>query len=386
MIKFWPALYHAVAALAPDAALKSRAQVFMWRVRQTNTNNFRPYGSDACGTITAFFRLGGRNMSFFQRLFGRGQDAPRTEEEAAQEEQKISQATEKARRGFFGQIGGLFAANDPITPELWDDLEALLIQADVGVETSTYLVNRTKDRTNRNGVKRSAEVRDMLKAEMVRVLQDQAGRAPLKASPYVLLVVGVNGVGKTTIIAKLAHRFKHQYGKKVLLAAGDTFRAAATEQLETWAERVGVPVIARGQGADPGAVAYDAVEAALSQEVDILIIDTAGRLHAKTNLMKELEKVRNIIRRRIPDAPHEVLLVIDATTGQNGILQAKAFLQTVDVTDVALTKMDGSAKGGIAFAIAQDIERPIRYIGTGEKMTDLALFDSQQYVDSLFGE
>jgi fused signal recognition particle receptor len=325
-------------------------------------------------------------MSFFQRLFGRGQDAPRTEEEAQQEEQKIAQATAKARGGLFNQISGLFATNDPITDELWDDLEALLIQADVGVETSMYLVNRTKDRTNRHGVKRADEVRQMLKAEMVRVLQDQDARRPPDARPYVVLVTGVNGVGKTTLIAKLSHRLKNQFGKRVLLAAADTFRAAATEQLEAWAERAGVPVITRGQGADPGAVVYDAVEAALAQDVDVLIIDTAGRLHAKANLMKELEKIRNIIRRRIPDAPHEVLLVIDATTGQNGVLQAKAFLQAVEVTDVAVTKLDGTAKGGIAFAIAQDIERPIRYIGTGEKMTDLALFDSQQFVDSLFGE
>ncbi len=325
-------------------------------------------------------------MSFFQRIFGRGQDAPRTEDEAQEEEQKISQATDKARHGMFGQISGLFANNDPISEELWDDLEALLIQADVGVETSMYLVNRTKDRTNRNGVKRASEVRDMLKAEMVRVLQDQSARQQPTAHPYVLLVVGVNGVGKTTLVAKLAHRLKHQYGKTVLLAAGDTFRAAATEQLAAWAERVGVPIITRGQGADPAAVAYDAADAALEQNVDVLIFDTAGRLHAKTNLMRELEKVRNIIRRRIPDAPHEVLLVIDATTGQNGVLQAKAFLQSVDVTDVAVTTLDGSAKGGIAFAIAQDIERPIRYIGTGEKMTDLAMFESQQFVDSLFGE
>ncbi|HEU5090952.1 MAG TPA: signal recognition particle-docking protein FtsY [Roseiflexaceae bacterium] len=325
-------------------------------------------------------------MSFLQRLFGRGQDAPRTEEEAQQEEQKIDAATEKARRGLFGQISGLFSTNDPITDELWDDLEALLIQADVGVETSMYLVNRTKDRVNRHGVKRANEVRDMLKAEMVRVLQDQAGRQPLQAHPYVVLVVGVNGAGKTTLIAKLAHRLKVQYDRNVLLAAGDTFRAAATEQLETWGQRVGVPVISRGQGADPGAVVYDAVDAALEQNVDVLIIDTAGRLHAKTNLMRELEKIRNIIKRRIPEAPHEVLLVIDATTGQNGVLQAKAFLEAVDVTDVAVTKLDGTAKGGIAFAIAQDIERPVRYIGTGEKMTDLALFDSQTFVDSLLSE
>jgi fused signal recognition particle receptor len=323
-------------------------------------------------------------MGFFRKMFGGRQDAPRTEEEAQQEEQKIDQATAKARQGFFGQITGLFANNDPITDELWDDLEALLIQADVGVETTTYLVNRTKDRCVRNGVRRAREAQDMLKAEMVRVLQDQAGRPQAQARPYVILVVGVNGAGKTTLIAKLAHRLKHQYGKHVLLAAGDTFRAAATEQLETWAERVGVPVITRGQGADAGAVVYDAVEAALEQNVDVLIIDTAGRLHAKVNLMRELEKVRNIIRRRIPEAPHEVLLVIDATTGQNGVLQAKSFTQSVDVTDVAVTKLDGTAKGGIAFAIAQDIERPIRYVGTGEKMTDLALFDSQTFVDSLF--
>ncbi|NWG21107.1 MAG: signal recognition particle-docking protein FtsY [Chloroflexi bacterium] len=323
-------------------------------------------------------------MGFFKRMFGRGADAPRTEDEARQEEQKIDQATAKARQGFFGQIAGLFATSDPITDDLWDDLEALLIQADVGVETTMYLVNRTKDRCNRNGVKQAREARAMLQAEMVRVLQDQAGRPPVNARPYIILVVGVNGAGKTTLIAKLAHRLKQQYGRHVLLAAGDTFRAAATEQLETWAERVGVPVITRGQGADPGAVVYDAVEAAAQQDVDVLIIDTAGRLHAKTNLMQELQKVRNIIRRRFPDAPHEVLLVIDATTGQNGVLQAKSFLKAVDVTDVAVTKLDGTAKGGIAFAIAQDIERPIRYVGTGEKMTDLALFDAQTFVDSLF--
>jgi fused signal recognition particle receptor len=322
----------------------------------------------------------------FRRLFGKAQDAPRTEEEAQQEEQKIDHATEKARKGFFGQISNLFAVDDPITEDLWDDLEALLIQADVGVETTQYLVNRTKDRCIRHGVKRVREAKEMLKAEMVRVLQDQAGQRQPEAHPYVILVVGVNGAGKTTLIAKLAHRLKAQFGKKVLLAAADTFRAAATEQLETWAARADVPVITRGQGADPGAVVYDAVEAGLAQDVDVLVVDTAGRLHAKANLMRELEKLRNIIRRRIPNAPHEVLLVIDATTGQNGVLQAKSFMQAVDVTDVAVTKLDGTAKGGIAFAIAQDIERPIRYIGTGEKLGDLAMFDSQAFVDALFLE
>ena len=319
----------------------------------------------------------------FRRLFGRGQDAPRTEEEAQQEEQKIDHATEKTRKGLFGQISNLFAVDDPITDELWDDLEMLLIQADVGLETTQYLVNRTKDRCNRNGVKRVREARDMLKAEMVRTFQDQV-RPPAQAHPYVLLVVGVNGAGKTTLIAKLAHRLKQQYGKNVLLAAADTFRAAATEQLETWAERAGVPVITRGQGADPGAVVYDAVEAALEQNVDVLIVDTAGRLHAKANLMRELEKLRNVIRRRIPDAPHEVLLVIDATTGQNGLVQARQFTEATDVTGVVLTKLDGSAKGGIALAIQATLGIPIKLVGLGETADDLIEFDPDEFVDALF--
>lgn len=319
----------------------------------------------------------------FRRLFGRGEDAPRTEEEAQQEEMKIEQATEKSRRGLFGQIAQLFAVDDPISDEFWDDLEALLIQGDVGVETTQYLVSRTIDRVNRDNIKRIREAKQMLKAEMVSVLQENAAPKQSVAKPYVVLVVGVNGVGKTTIIAKLANRYKSQFGKRVMLAAADTFRAAATEQLEAWAQRADVPVITRGQGADPGAVVFDALDAALEQQIDILIVDTAGRLHAKTNLMQELTKMRTIIARKLPGAPHETLLVIDATTGQNGVLQAKSFMQAAEVSDVAVTKMDGSAKGGIAFAIAQDIARPIRYIGTGEKITDLALFDAQTYVDSL---
>lgn len=321
----------------------------------------------------------------FKRLFGRGPDAPRTEAEAQQEEQQVDASLEKSRQGIFGQISRLFANDDPITDQLWDDLEEALIQGDVGLETTQYLVNRTIDRVNRYGTKRAREARDMLKAEMVSVLQEHAGRQPPQAKPYVVLVVGVNGAGKTTLIAKLAHRYQNRFGKKVLLAAGDTFRAAATEQLETWAERIGVPCVSIGQGADAAAVVYKAVDAALEQDVDILIIDTAGRLHAKHNLMQELEKVRNIIARKLPGAPHEVLLVIDATTGQNGVLQAKAFMKSAGVTDVAVTKMDGTAKGGIAFAISQDIERPIRYLGTGEKMGDLAMFDAQTFVDSLLG-
>ena len=321
----------------------------------------------------------------FKRLFGRGQDAPRTEEEANQEGEQVSQSLEKSRQGIFGRIAQLFATEDPVTEALWDELEEALIQGDVGLETSTYLVNRTKDRVNRHGTKEAREARDMLKAEMVRVFQDQV-KPPLGTppQPYVILVVGVNGAGKTTLIAKLAHRMKNRFGKKVLLAAGDTFRAAATEQLETWAVRAGVPCVSLGQGADAAAVVYKAIDAALEQAVEVLIIDTAGRLQAKFNLMQELDKMRTIITRKLPGAPHEVLLVIDATTGQNGVLQAKAFLKSGGVTDVAVTKLDGTSKGGIAFAVAQDIERPIRYIGTGEKIEDLALFDAQAFVNALF--
>jgi len=321
-------------------------------------------------------------MSLFRRLFGRGGDAPRDEAEAAVEATQIATATERTRRGFFSQIASLFGVSQ-ISNELWDDLEALLVQADVGVPTATYLVKRTKERVKRTGVVDPQEVQAILHAEMVQVLQDQVRPEDDTARPYVILVVGVNGAGKTTLIAKLAHRYL-LHGQKVLLAAGDTFRAAATEQLETWAERVGVPVITRGQGADPGAVVYDAVEAATTSDCDVLIIDTAGRLHAKVNLMQELTKLRNIIRRKIPLAPHEVLLVIDGTTGQNGVLQAKAFAAASDVTGVVITKLDGTSKGGIAFAIAREIQRPVRYVGTGERMTDLALFDATTFVDALF--
>jgi fused signal recognition particle receptor len=325
-------------------------------------------------------------MSFFKRIFGRVQDAPRTEEEARQEEEQVAQSLEKSRQGVFGRISQMFRGDELITDELWDELEEALIQGDVGLETTMYLVNRTKDRVNRYGTKKASEARDMLKAEMVRTFQEFAGRPPVEARPYIILVTGVNGAGKTTLIAKLAYRYRERFGKRVLLAAADTFRAAATEQLETWAERAGVPVVGMGQGSDAGAVVFKAIDRAMTEDFDILIIDTAGRLQAKFNLMAELEKLRNIIKRKVPDAPHETLLVIDATTGQNGVLQAKAFLKSASVTDVAITKMDGTAKGGIAFAVSQDIERPIRYLGTGEKLHDLAIFDSQGFVDALFAE
>jgi fused signal recognition particle receptor len=321
-------------------------------------------------------------MSFLKRWFGRGIDAPRTEAEAATEVAQISTATERTRRSFFGQIAALFGVST-LSQELWDDLEALLIQADVGVQTTTELIKRVREQVRRAGIQDPAAAQQVLRDEMIRLLLARELPAEPTARPHVVLVVGVNGAGKTTLIAKLAHRYlAHEH--TVMLAAGDTFRAAAAEQLETWGERVGVPVISRGQGGDPGAVVYDAIEAVTANPCDVLIIDTAGRLHAKVNLMQELTKLRNIIRRKIPTAPHEVILVIDATTGQNGVLQAKAFAAAADVTAVAITKMDGTAKGGIAFAIAQEINCPVRYIGTGEKMTDLAMFDAATFVDALF--
>lgn len=322
-------------------------------------------------------------MSLFKRLLGLGKDAPQTEEEAEQEEQKVEQSLEKSRKGFFNQVSQIFQTDEPITDELWEELEEALIQGDVGIETTLYLVNRVKDRCARYDIKKAREARDMLQAEMTEILEQYVKEPQVDEIPYIILVVGVNGAGKTTLIAKLAQRYR-RLDLSVMLAAADTFRAAATEQLEIWADRAGVPVLSMGQGADAAAVVYQAVDEAIEFEADILIIDTAGRLHAKFNLMQELEKIRKVIQRRLPSAPHEVLLVLDATTGQNGILQAKSFLKSAEVTDVAITKMDGTAKGGIALAIAQDIERPIRYLGTGERMDDLVLFDSEIFVNALF--
>jgi fused signal recognition particle receptor len=264
-------------------------------------------------------------------------------------------------------------------------LEELMIAGDVGSDTTLNVIERVQRQVERNNIYKAGDARALLKQELVALLQvDTPVRSENTARPYIVLVVGVNGAGKTTLIAKIAKRYKQELGKSVILGAADTFRAAAVEQLQTWAERIDVPVIAQGQGADPGAVAFDALQAAQTRDSDILIIDTAGRLQAKFNLMKELEKIKNIVRRRVDEAPHEVLLVIDATIGQNGISQAKSFMEFADVTHLALTKLDSSAKGGVAFAMVQEIKRPIKYIGTGEKVDDMAIFDPQAFVDALF--
>ncbi len=318
----------------------------------------------------------------FRRWFG-GEE--RAEEEIAREVQKTTAAVQKTRGGLFGRISDLLKSDEAITPELWEELEELMIGADVGVDTTLQLIERVQRKVERNNMRRASEARELLKQEMVRMLDvDVPQYSERSTKPYVILVIGVNGSGKTTLIAKLAQRYKHEMGKRVIVAAADTFRAAAVEQLGTWAERVGVPMISQGQGADPGAVAFDAVQATYARNADILIIDTAGRLQSKYNLMQELQKIKNVVRKRVEWAPHEVLLVIDATTGQNGISQAQAFAEVADVTHLALTKLDSTAKGGIAFAMVQEIERPIKYIGTGEKVDDLAIFDPKAFVDALF--
>ncbi|MBI2887137.1 MAG: signal recognition particle-docking protein FtsY [Chloroflexi bacterium] len=300
------------------------------------------------------------------------------EEEAA----KIRQAVAPTRQTWFSRMAQLFQRGQ-LDQALWDALEEALISADVGVATTERLLEAVKARVRQVDHPSPEDAHLALKEEMVRTLETPPAPPPeLSACPRVVLVVGVNGVGKTTTIGKLARHFRSQ-GQRVLLAAADTFRAAATEQLQLWGERVGAEVVAHQPGADPGAVAFDALQAARSRDVDVVIVDTAGRLHTKVNLMEELKKVRRVLQRLDPQAPHEVLLVLDATTGQNGLLQARAFTEAVEVTGVILTKLDGTAKGGIALAICADLGLPLVFVGTGETPEDLAPFDPATYVDAL---
>lgn len=296
---------------------------------------------------------------------------------------KIKDSLTRTRNSVFGQITTLFGGGQ-IDDDLWDDLEALLIQADVGVETALELIEKVKERVKQQGVSRPAEAQQILKEEMQRLV-DGYGPSPVdqKRILTVILVVGVNGSGKTTTIAKLAHYYKQQ-GKRVTLAAADTFRAAAIDQLKIWGERVDCPVIAHLPNADPGAVVFDAIKSGLARKADIVIIDTAGRLHTKYNLMKEVEKLRSIARKQVHAAPHETLLVLDSTTGQNALEQAKHFKESVGVTGVVLTKLDGTAKGGVVFAIGKSLGVPVRFVGTGEKLDDLSPFAAQAFVEGLF--
>ncbi len=303
-------------------------------------------------------------------------------------EEKTEKALARTRRSWFGRITGILDRGK-IDEDLWLELEEVLLGADVGLKTTERILDDVKQRVEKERIRDAHDVRALLKEEMVAILTAVPFKGALwgdeAAAPHpgVILVVGVNGTGKTTTIAKLAHLYKSD-GQQVVLAAGDTFRAAAIDQIKYWGERVGATVIAHKEGADPGAVAFDAVGAAQNRNADVAIVDTAGRLHTKFNLMEELRKVRRVIERRDPTAPHEVLLVLDATTGQNALIQAKAFAEAVEVTAIALTKLDGTSKGGIVFAISAELGLPVRFVGTGEGEDDLQPFDPDAFVDALF--
>jgi fused signal recognition particle receptor len=297
--------------------------------------------------------------------------------------QSIKDSLTRTRNVVFSRIAGLLGASQ-VTGETWDELEELLIQADVGVETTLYLVERLRQRARDEAILQASALQTALREELRALLPDPSplnlGGRPLD----VVLIVGVNGSGKTTSIAKLAYRYQQQ-GRRVLLAAADTFRAAAMDQLEVWAQRAGVDIVTGPEGGDPGAIVFDALQAAQTRKMHMVIVDTAGRLHTQYNLMAELQKVRKVAAKNVADAPHETLLVLDATTGQNALSQARHFQEAVEVTGVVLAKLDSTARGGMVFAIAHQLGLPVRFVGTGEKMDDMTPFDADAFVDGLFG-
>ncbi len=307
--------------------------------------------------------------------------------------ESLDKGLEKTRESFFSKLTKTLVGKSTIDDEVLDNLEEVLVTSDVGVETTLKIVKRIQERVARNKYTSPGELNKLLREEIVLLLEENKSSdnnnfntlMDLPAQPYIIMVVGVNGVGKTTTIGKLANQFKLA-GKKVVIGAADTFRAAAVDQLAIWADRVGVPIISQGMGADPASVAFDAVSSAKAQGADVCIIDTAGRLHNKINLMNELSKIRRVIQKVIPDAPHEILLVLDASTGQNAIEQARQFIAATDVNALALTKLDGTAKGGVVIGISDQFKIPVKYIGVGEKMEDLQLFDRNEFVKSLFNE
>ena len=287
----------------------------------------------------------------------------------------------KTRKSFSDKVGSLILG-EKIDEGFLDELEEALIASDVGVETASFVLKDLKERFKRNELSSPEQVKDRLRQLLFEILSARSSAFSLTASPSVVLVVGVNGTGKTTTIGKLANRLQSE-GKKVMLAAGDTFRAAASEQLTIWGERAGIPVIKHKEGADPSAVVFDAVSAAKARAVDVLIVDTAGRLHTKSNLMEELKKVRRILSRELPGAPHETLLVLDGNTGQNALVQTKMFHEAVGVTGIVITKLDGTSKGGIIFAIYKELSIPVKFVGIGEAIEDLRNFDPREFVDAL---
>ena len=300
---------------------------------------------------------------------------------------------EKTKSSVFGKLARIIARKDKVDDDVLDDLEEVLITSDVGVETTLEIIERIQQRVARDKYVGTSELHKILREEIAALLTSSGNSdsdnegfdIPEDKRPYVVMVVGVNGVGKTTTIGKLAHQFHHA-GKKVYLGAADTFRAAAVEQLCIWGERVGVPVIKQQMGSDPASVAYDTLSSAKANNADIVLIDTAGRLHNKVGLMNELTKIKNVMKKVVPDAPHEVLLVLDGSTGQNAFEQAKQFVKATEVTSLAITKLDGTAKGGVVIGISNQLKVPVRYIGLGEKMTDLQPFNGREFVESLFND
>lgn len=316
-------------------------------------------------------------MSFFKRFFNR------------EKEEDLDKGLEKTKESFFGKIARAVAGKSKVDVEVLDELEGILISSDVGLDTTIKIIKRIEDRIARDKYVTTEELNFVLKDEIVQLLAEnntseaEDFEIPSAARPYVLLVVGVNGVGKTTTIGKLAHQYKSK-GHRVVIGAGDTFRAAAVDQLKIWADRVGCDFYDKGMNADPAAVAYETVDYAIKNNCDVAIIDTAGRLHNKINLMNELSKIKRSATKRLEGAPHDVMLVLDASTGQNAIMQCQQFTEVTDVSCLALTKLDGTAKGGVAIGISDQFKIPIRYIGVGEKITQLQIFNKKAFVDSLF--
>ena len=306
-----------------------------------------------------------------------------------EKKQTLDQGLTKTKESFFAKLTKSILGKSTVDDAVLANLEETLISSDVGVETTLKIIEKLQERIKRDKYISTNELNSILRAEITTLLNQHRSDfpedfdSPLPAHPYVILVVGVNGVGKTTTIAKLAHQYK-QAGKSVMLGAADTFRAAAVEQLQLWADRVGVPIVQQGMNADPASVAYDTLQSAISKQADVVIIDTAGRLHNKVGLMNELGKIKKVMQKLMPDAPHEVLLVLDASTGQNAIEQARQFTAATDVNALALTKLDGTAKGGVIIGISDQFQIPVRYIGLGEKMTDIQVFNADEFVDSLF--
>lgn len=318
------------------------------------------------------------NMGFFS-IFSR------------EKKETLNQGLEKTKQSFFGKLSRALVGKSSVNDEVLDNLEEILVTSDVGVDTTLEIIQRIEQRVARDKYVTTTELNHVLRDEIVGLLTESGAQdeqefaIPSGKKPYVVMVVGVNGVGKTTTIGKLAYQFK-KAGLKVYLGAADTFRAAAVEQLCIWGERVGVPVIKQNMGSDPASVAFDTLASALANDADVVLIDTAGRLHNKKGLMDELSKIKRVMQKQIPDAPHEVLLVLDGSTGQNAFEQARQFTAATEVTGMAITKLDGSAKGGVVIGVSHQFKIPVRYIGLGEGMEDLQPFDRKEFVDSLFSE